>query len=78
MVLAYLGWNGEPDDITRRFGKDAQSPAGLAEVFNAYVSTSDSRSGCAPQQVVVSPVYARNWTVVCLLSFTDTLPVRDM
>ena len=37
MVLAYLGWQGVPDDITQRYGKDlAQSPAGLAQVFNAY------------------------------------------
>jgi hypothetical protein len=36
MVLSYLGWRGAPDDITERYGKDrAQSPAGLAAVFNA-------------------------------------------
>jgi uncharacterized protein YvpB len=41
MVLAYLGWSGKPDDITREFGKNyAQSPAGLADVFNRYVSRS--------------------------------------
>ena len=40
MVLSYLGWNGVPDDITSRFGKDrAQSPGGLAEVFNSYASS---------------------------------------
>ena len=39
MVLAYLGWSGRPDDITARFGKRrAQSPAGLASVFNQYAS----------------------------------------
>lgn len=37
MVLAYLGWTGKPDDITSAWGKDhAQSPSGLAEVFNDY------------------------------------------
>ena len=35
MVLSYLGWNGRPDDITREFGRRlAQSPAGLAGLFN--------------------------------------------
>ena len=35
MLLAYFGWNGVPDDITAVWGKDyAQSPSGLAEVFN--------------------------------------------
>lgn len=39
MVLAYLGWNGVPDDITLSYGKDyAQSPAGLADLFNRYAS----------------------------------------
>ena len=38
MVLAYLGWSGTPDQITGRYGKDwAQSPAGLADLFNTYV-----------------------------------------
>ena len=38
MVLSYLGWRGTPDEITRRYGKDwAQSPAGLAALFNLYV-----------------------------------------
>ena len=36
MLLAYYGWRGEPDDITRQWGKDyAQSPSGLAAVFNS-------------------------------------------
>ena len=35
MVLKWLGWSGTPDTITARFGKNlAQSPAGLAQVFN--------------------------------------------
>lgn len=35
MVLAWLGWEGVPDDITKVWGTYyAQSPAGLAEVFN--------------------------------------------
>jgi len=35
MVLSKYGWTGNPDTITSRFGKDrAQSPAGLADVFN--------------------------------------------
>lgn len=39
MVLALYGWKGRPDDITRRFGKhQAQSPAGLASVFNTLAA----------------------------------------
>ena len=40
MVLSYLGWRGTPDQITSRYGKDwAQSPAGLAALFNRYVES---------------------------------------
>lgn len=36
MVLAHYGYPGKPDDITAAWGtKQAQSPAGLAQVFNA-------------------------------------------
>ncbi|MEE2644007.1 MAG: C39 family peptidase, partial [Myxococcota bacterium] len=46
MVLAYLGWGGVPDDITQSYGKDmAQSPAGLARLFNIYAS----RAGLSKQ-----------------------------
>ena len=39
MVLQHYGVKVSPDDITSRYGKDlAQSPAGLARVFNAYAS----------------------------------------
>jgi hypothetical protein len=39
MVLKWLGWTGTPDTITSRFGKTlAQSPAGLAQVFNTLAS----------------------------------------
>lgn len=35
MVLAAFGWRGRPDDITAEFGRTyAQSPAGLASLFN--------------------------------------------
>ena len=41
MVLSYLGWNGRPDDITREFGRRiAQSPAGLAGLFNQLATRS--------------------------------------
>ncbi|MCX7943029.1 MAG: C39 family peptidase [Deltaproteobacteria bacterium] len=41
MLLKYYGWNGKPDDITNEFGKDyAQSPSGLAEVFNILAKRS--------------------------------------
>ena len=41
MVLAYFGWNGIPDDITYEWGKNyAQSPAGLATVFNSIAEHS--------------------------------------
>ncbi len=37
MVLKHLGWSGTPDTITAAWGKNiAQSPAGLAKVFNHY------------------------------------------
>jgi hypothetical protein len=39
MLLKHFGWSGTPDGITARFGKDlAQSPAGLASVFNTLAS----------------------------------------
>ncbi len=39
MVLKYYGWSGTPDTITKYFGKNkAQSPAGLAQVFNHYAA----------------------------------------
>ncbi|MEE2835218.1 MAG: C39 family peptidase [Myxococcota bacterium] len=35
MVLAHIGWRGQPDDITRAWGKDyAQSPVNLGRLFN--------------------------------------------
>tara|TARA_A200000159_G_C7334579_1_gene344519 strand:+ start:3099 stop:3947 length:849 start_codon:yes stop_codon:yes gene_type:complete len=35
MVLAHLGWNGVPDNITSSWGKDyAQSPHNLSNMFN--------------------------------------------
>ena len=50
MVLAWLGWNGEPDDITARFGKDlAQSPAGLAQVFNTLASEAGLSARLTPR-----------------------------
>ena len=37
MLLAWYGWSGDPDLITSEWGKNyAQSPAGLAQVFNFY------------------------------------------
>ena len=39
MVLASFGWRGTPDDITHEWGKDhAQSPSGLANVFNSIAA----------------------------------------
>jgi len=39
MVLAHHGWAGTPDDISDDWGTThAQSPAGLAEVFNHYAT----------------------------------------
>ena len=39
MLLSHFGWNGVPDDITRDWGKNyAQSPAGLADVFNTLAN----------------------------------------
>ena len=41
MVLKWAGWSGTPDTITARFGKDlAQSPAGLASIFNQLAEES--------------------------------------
>jgi uncharacterized protein YvpB len=40
MVLKYYGWNGTPDTITSAWGKNyAQTPAGLATVFNDYAAS---------------------------------------
>lgn len=40
MVLAHYGFAGKPDDITGTWGtQKAQSPAGLAEVFNTEAQT---------------------------------------
>jgi uncharacterized protein YvpB len=48
MVLKHYGWRGIPDQITSEFGKNyAQSPAGLADVFN----TLSSRSGLSKKIV---------------------------
>ena len=42
MVLSKFGWWGTPDDITREWGKDyAQSPSGLANVFNDLAARSN-------------------------------------
>ena len=39
MVLQWVGVSVTPDDITARYGKDyAQSPSGLADVFNRYTA----------------------------------------
>lgn len=39
MVLAKYGWKGDPDQVTKTFGKDmAQTPAGLEHVFNSLAS----------------------------------------
>jgi uncharacterized protein YvpB len=39
MVLSWLGWNGDPDDITGYWGTSyAQTPAGLAALFNTEAS----------------------------------------
>ena len=49
MVLASLGWEGEPDDITREWGKDlAQSPQGLAHVFNTIARREGIRARIEP------------------------------
>ena len=39
MVLAWYGWEGEPDEVTAAYGKDtAQTVAGLASVFNSVAA----------------------------------------
>ncbi|MCP4867993.1 MAG: hypothetical protein GY898_04680 [Proteobacteria bacterium] len=49
MVLNYAGWSGTPDDITARFGKDlAQSPAGLAQVFNTLAGEAGLEARLTP------------------------------
>lgn len=43
MVLQYLGVSVTPDEITARYGKDrAQSPEGLAELFNIYADNAQT------------------------------------
>ncbi|MBM37851.1 MAG: hypothetical protein CMO97_02145 [Woeseia sp.] len=45
MVLAYIGWDGVPDDITSSWGKDyAQSPHNLSSMFNT-IASSENLSG---------------------------------
>ena len=45
MVLAYLGWDGSPDDITSSWGKDyAQSPHNLSSMFNT-IARSENLAG---------------------------------
>lgn len=49
MVLKSFGWNGIPDDITSDWGKNyAQSPAGLAAVFNSIASNSGIQQRLQP------------------------------
>ena len=49
MVLAWLGWSGVPDTITQAFGKNlAQSPAGLAQVFNHYAQSLGTGASLTP------------------------------
>lgn len=44
MLLNFYGYAITPDDISRRWGTQyAQSPAGLAEVFNSYASAAGLR-----------------------------------
>ena len=50
MVLKWLGWSGTPDDITARFGKTlAQSPAGLAQVFNTLAGDAGLSARLVPR-----------------------------
>lgn len=49
MVLAHFGWTGQPDDITREWGKDyAQSPSGLANLFNEMAGRSGINKALTP------------------------------
>lgn len=49
MLLAKYGWQGVPDDITREWGKDyAQSPEGLANVFNTIAQREGIRTRLEP------------------------------
>ena len=49
MLLANYGWQGVPDDITREWGKDyAQSPEGLANVFNTIAQREGIRARLEP------------------------------
>ena len=49
MLLSKFGWWGKPDDITREWGKDyAQSPSGLANVFNELAAKSNISKRLTP------------------------------
>ena len=49
MVLAHYGWRGKPDDLTAEFGRRrAQSPAGLADVFNRVAGRAGIRQRATP------------------------------
>ena len=49
MLLSKFGWWGRPDDITRDWGKDyAQSPSGLANMFNELASNNNIQKRLTP------------------------------
>ena len=49
MLLSKFGWWGRPDDITRDWGKDyAQSPSGLANMFNELASNNNIHKRLTP------------------------------
>lgn len=57
MLLKYYGWQGDPDQITKKFGKmKAQYGGGFSEVFNHYASNSDLNVRIR-NNVNVSPQY---------------------
>ena len=49
MLLSKFGWWGRPDDITREWGKDyAQSPSGLANLFNELAARNNITKRLTP------------------------------
>lgn len=87
MVLYAYGWNGTPDDITNDWGATkAETPSGLAEVFNSYtgslgVSLTPHTDGTFAEMKALiddgKPVLVHSWftsggDVVVMVGYSET------
>ncbi len=87
MVLYAYGWNGTPDDITTDWGTTkAETPSGLAEIFNSYtgslgVSLTPHTDGTFAEMKALidagKPVLVHSWftsggDVVVMVGYSET------